>query len=234
MKKLTFLLFLISCNPFKISEKDITNIEVQTSLNDKYKIYNYTIGMGAMGDDFSVTKIFEKDEDFDLDEGFTIDGNIGEWISKDTLTINRFTPSQNNSKDTLTKISYEKYEDLVLKVKSHSTINSGKINEYIFKNLKINKNKITFYGIEKVLGSDIGTVKSFNLGNINFHKAKDSLASINIEIIYKTMNFTYYNNDGSIAEDQPEIGVKSLKFIPKRKILYSKLKNVKGVFHTLK
>ena len=234
MKKLTFLLFLISCNPFKISEKDITNIEVQTSLNDKYKIYNYTIGMGAMGDDFSVTKIFEKDEDFDLDEGFIIDGYIGEWISKDTLIINRFIPSQNNSKDTLTKISYEKFKDLVLKIKSHSTKNSGIINEYIFENLKINKNKITFYGIETVSGSDIGSVKSFNLGNINFYKAKDSLASINIDIIYKTMNFTYYNNDKSIAKDQPEIGIKSLKFTPKRKILYSKLKNVKGVFHTLK
>ena len=65
----------------KITEKDITDLEIQTSPNGNYKIYNYTIGMGAMGDDFTITKIFEKDEEFDINKGFNI------WNSSNAVKI---------------------------------------------------------------------------------------------------------------------------------------------------
>ena len=64
-----------------------------------------------------LTKIFEKDEKFDINKGFRIEGNIDEWISNDTLTINRFDNKVTQPKDTLTKISYEKFGNLVLKIK---------------------------------------------------------------------------------------------------------------------
>ena len=48
------------------------------------------------------------------------------------------------------------------------------------------------------------------------------------------MNFKYYNGDGSFSENLPEIGIKELRFIPKKKISILKLKEVKGIFHPLK
>ena len=234
MKKLILFLLLTSCNPFEITEKDITDLQVQISPNGEYKIYKYTIGMGAMGDDIQLTKIFEKDEEFDINEGFNINGDIEKWTSNDTLTINRFKNEASQPKDTLTKISFEKFGNLVLKIQNHSSINSGIINEYKFENFKIDNNKITFYGIQKILGEDIGSIKSINLGNINYFHNKDSLVSINTSVIYKTMNFKYYNGDGSFSENLPEIGIKELRFIPKKKISILKLKEVKGIFHPLK
>ena len=234
MKKIISLLFLISCNPFEITEKDITDLEIQTSPNGNYKIYNYTIGMGAMGDDFTITKIFEKDEKFDINKGFRIEGNIDEWISNDTLTINRFDNKVTQPKDTLTKISYEKFGNLVLKIKNHGAVNSSKINEYNFEDFKIDNKKITFYGIQRVIGDDIGNIKSFKLGNINYFYNKDSLVSINTSVIYKTMNFIYHNDNGTFSENLPEIGIKNIRFIPKKKISILKLKKTKGIFHSLK
>ena len=104
MKKLILFLLLTSCNPFEITEKDITDLQVQISPNGEYKIYKYTTGMGAIGDDIQLTKIFEKDEEFDINEGFNINGDIEKWTSNDTLTINRFKNEASQPKDTLTKI----------------------------------------------------------------------------------------------------------------------------------
>lgn len=226
---------MISCNnPFEVTEKDIISKEIQISPDSKYAIYNYCIGMGAMGDDICKTKIFEKNQEFNLEDGYDINGQIGEWISNDTLSVYRFDNNLSQPKDTLTKISYEKFKDLTLKIKKHGAINSSILNDYKFKDFKIVNNKIIFNEIEHEFDSDLNKTVQYNLGNITFVEENDSLKSINIYTVTKSMNFTYHNSDGTFTDNLPEIGAKIIRFIPKNKLLIKNIKNTKGVFHTLK
>lgn len=214
-------------------EKEYYSFKKQISLDDKYEIISYCrYGYFAFSSDIWGTIIIKKGETFSEKNGYKINGHIKSW-KNDTLQINRFDNSLNQPKDTIAKISYEKFENLTLKIFSYGTINASGKKEYKFDDYKVDKNQICFKNIQRILGEPIDKNKCFDLGNVEIINTKDSLTAIVIEDLRKSMDFKYTNSDGSITENLPEINIVDLYFIPSKKMSSLKTDNLKGIFYNI-
>ena len=236
MKIIPFIFFfflLIGCKDKVLSEIKKENeyylFKKQISPNEKFEIFKYCRnGTFAFSGDICGTLIKEKGESFSEKNNYKIEGNINSW-KNDTLSINRFDSSQNQPRDTIGKISYEKFKDLTLKIYTFGPINSSGIKKYGFDNFKINKKQLCFENIKSIMGEPLKD-SCFELGNIEVINSTNGLKEIIIERISKSMDFKYRNSDGTTTENLPEIKVLDLHFIPAKEIKMIKTEQLKGVF----
>jgi len=225
MKNITLLiiiLFLVSCKDKSLSEikkeNNYSTFKKQTSPNGKYEIYSFCqLGTFAFSSDFCGTTIIEKGEPFSENKGYKINGRINSWRN-DTLIINRFDNTLNQPKDTITRISFEKYKDLNLKIFNYGAMNSSGMKKYSFNDLNLNEKGICLKNIERIMGEDIGEYKCFAFGSFEIINSKDSLKEIIVETINKSMNFTFTNPDGTYSRNLPEISILNLHFKPTKKM----------------
>lgn len=149
MKHMTIIFILLICgckptsnnNNFKNSDSSYT--KRQLALNNKNYIYNYRD-----------TLILYKDINESVKNRIILngdlgqDGNIGEWINDDTLTI--YVTSINDNlqpKDTFpVSITYQKNYDIVLKRIKYQ-VNAYTSDHYYFDSLSTNSKSITFYNL---------------------------------------------------------------------------------------
>lgn len=228
----TFL--LITCKEKSLHEIKEENqyykFQKQTSPNDKYEIYSYCkFGTFAFSSDICGTILIKKGEIFSENKGYKLNGHINSW-KNDTLIINRFDNSLNQPKDTIRKVSYEKYDDLNIKIFNYGSINSSGMKEYRFNNFKLNNNAICLENIERILGEDLGKSKCFPLGSFEIINTKDSLKEVIVYHTETSMDFTYHNPDGTFTKNLPEIETLELHFIPSKKTKPINTEKSKGIF----
>ncbi|WP_129536335.1 hypothetical protein [Chryseobacterium sp. 3008163] len=121
---------------------------MQISPNGKYEIYSFCqSGTFAFNNDICGTIVLEKGKPFSENKGYKINGDIKSW-KDDTLLINRFDHSLDQPKDTITRISFEKFKDLNLKIYNYGAINSGGMKEYSFEYFNLDEREICL----KILG----------------------------------------------------------------------------------
>lgn len=234
---LFIILSIISCKRKSIEEykKELCQFEVQNVKKHNYKIYKICINSDfAFTNERYKTLIFNKNEEFDLNGGFEIDGDIGEWISEDTLTIYRFVNKFEKPQDTIVRINYEKYGDLNFKVLNYGACNSGSLNEYSFEKLKIENNKIHFYNLHRILGPELENNVILNLGNFKIETDSDTITKIINEKVETNMNFTYHNKDGTYTNNLPEVKIITTYYYPKRTMKFESIKNKEKIFIDIK
>ena len=228
---------IISCKKKTIDEykKELCQFEIQNVKKYNYKIYNICINSDfAFTNERYKTLIFNKNEEFDINGGFDIDGNIGEWISEDTLTIYRFDNKSEQPKDTIVRISYEKFRDLNLKILNYGASNSWVSYEYSFDYLEIKNNKINFYNINRIGGPELEKNISLNFGNLKIETNSDTITKIINERVETNMDFTYNNQDGTYTENLPEIKKITINYYPKKTIKFKNIKNTDKIFIDVK
>ena len=231
------LLFLINCKDKSLreikEENNYYSFKKQTSPNGKYEIYNYCqSGTFAFSSDICRSIILGYEESFSKNSGYNINGRINCW-KNDTLIINRFDSSSNQPKDTITRITFEKYKDLTLKILNYGSVNSSGMKEYSFENANLNDKRICLNNIEQIMGEDIGNKKCFDIGNFDIVNTKDSLKEIVVEKVVKSMNFTMTNPDGTYTRNLPEISVLNLHFKSRHKIKPIDTKKMRGIFNDI-
>ena len=111
-----FVIFL-NCKKKTLSEikndNEYYEFSIEKSPNAEFSIYHYCRSGGfAFSNDICNTYLLKSSQNYKENNGFKIDGKIEKWISNDTLLISRFMENESITKDTLTKITYEKYENL--------------------------------------------------------------------------------------------------------------------------
>lgn len=238
--KILYLLIIfsiISCKKKTIEEykKEFCQFEIQNVKKYNYKIYNICINSDfAFTNERYKTLIFDKNEEFDVNGGFEIDGNIGEWIAEDTLTIYRFDNKSEQPKDTIIRISYEKLGGLNFKVMNYGACNSSSLNEYSFEKLKIEDNKICFYNLNRILGPELEKNLILNLGNFKIETNSDTITKIINERVETNMDFTYHNQNGTYIENLPEVKRITTYYYPKKTMKFESLKSKDKIFIDIK
>ncbi|MES2545008.1 MAG: hypothetical protein V4548_08995 [Bacteroidota bacterium] len=238
-KLLCFLLFIssISCKNKTIEEykKELCKFELENVKKYNCKIYNICINSDyAFTDEIYKTLIFTDDEEFDINGGYEVNGNIGEWISEDTLTIYRFDNKEERPKDTIIRISYEKFGNINFKIMNYGATNSGCLNEYSFENYKIKNNKIYFYNIDRILGPILESNITLNLGNLKIETNSDTITKIINERVETNMDLTYHNPDGTYTENLPQIKIITTYYYPKNTIKLAHKKVMDRIFTDIK
>ncbi|KQC32664.1 hypothetical protein AAU57_04505 [Nonlabens sp. YIK11] len=210
----------------------------QKSLNEKYAIYQYSRpGLMAFSSDITGTRLLPINKEFSEKNGIEINGRIKQWISEDTLEIYRFNNPKDfeQPKDTLKKVYYEKAYDLTLKVVENDRINAGRLQEKYFDSLKINQNKITFFGLKHKFGpKPINEIETYNLGDFKILSIKDSIQKIEHHFLEKGMDLKYHNSDGTITENLPRIEIKTVWFYPTKKLKTNDYNEKNGIFNEIK
>ena len=228
-----FVIFL-NCKKKTLSEikndNEYYEFSIEKSPNAEFSIYHYCRSGGfAFSNDICNTYLLKSSQNYKENNGFKIDGKIEKWISNDTLLISRFMENESITKDTLTKITYEKYENLNIKIKNHNQINSGVRFEYYFDQFEIKDNKITFKNVVKEFGPELSSY-TFDLGGISASKKDGKLNRFVLSKVEKSMTFKVLQSNGKYKENLAEIKIVEFNFIPKNKIEYEKISNLNQIF----
>lgn len=207
--------------------------EKQLSLDGKYRIYRHDIGYVLMSNEkFEGTRLLKENEDRNKKEGFDLRGLIGSWESNDTLQVYRFDKTLDKYKDTICRISFEKYYDLVVKVKTYHSLDSYGYEEYKFNNYKLLKDRIVINGIEKVFGKNSQNKKtvSFPLGGVEFNEKDGEIKSIMVSIVKTRYDYEREMEPSKYSkEKRASIEYTNLYFYPKKSIKIDTT-NFRGVF----
>ena len=184
----------------------------------------------AFSSDYYGLQIMRKNEPFKERRDFKLDGVIEYWASKDTLVISSNANDTTHARDTFPeKISYEKYDNIVIKhIHDHAGTGGG-IHNNTFNSLEVKDNVITFQGIN-INEKDQAKEFRYPLGAIIVHAIKDSLTKIEFIKSYKSMNFTRIDKAGRTLHNQAEIGSDTYEFTPTKKITTKSLGHV-GIFY---
>jgi hypothetical protein len=209
--------------------------EKQLSPDGKYCIYRHDIGYVLMsGKEFEGTRLLKESDDRNKNKGFDLKALIGSWESKDTLQVYRFDESLDKYKDTICRISFEKYYDLVVKVKTYHSLNSSGYEEYNFKNFKLLKDKIVIEEIEKVFYKNLIKTMSFPLGGIEFNTKNGELESIMVSVVKTKLDYEKEMEPNKYSkEKRASIEYINLYFYPKKSIKIDTT-NLKGIFLNIK
>jgi hypothetical protein len=210
----------------------------QLSLDGKYCIYRHDIGYVLMSDEkFEGTRLLKENEDRNKDKGFDLRALVGSWESKDTLQVYRFDKSLDQYKDTICRVSFEKYYDLVAKVKTYHSLDSFGYEEYKFDHYKLLEDKIVIVGTEKVFEENSQKTKNtmnFPLGGIKFNIKDGKIENIMVSCV--TPKFDYEKEmepDKYSNEKKASIEYLNLYFYPKKSIKID-TSNLRGVFLDIK
>ncbi|RZJ65094.1 MAG: hypothetical protein EOO50_15065 [Flavobacterium sp.] len=217
VQTLTAVVFMLaSCSQ---ADCEFCALDVQRIDNGKFRIYEYCLAseFAFTGESYG-TLILRKDEKFDIDSGYEVNGSLLEWISKDTLSICRFGGNTDQPRDTIAKITYEKLDDLTIKVFQYSGCNAAKVSEYSFDKITRDRNELTFHDVQNEYNAqELGTMR-FKLGNIKFDSNADTLTLVSLTRIETGMDFTYHNPDGSYDKNLPRVEVTTVKLYPRKRI----------------
>ncbi|AWI26880.1 hypothetical protein [Flavobacterium pallidum] len=230
-----FIIIIAGCGRKTIEKKDLCQFELQRVKKYNYKIYRICINSDfAFTEEIFKTLIFKNGEKFDANGGYELNGNIGEWISEDTLTIYRFDNKFEQPQDTIAKISFEKYGNLNFKIFNYGAINSSSLNEYTFESFELRNNKLHLHGIKRIAGPEMDTNIFLNLGNLKIQTKSDTITKLSYDRIETSMDFTYHNPDGSFTDNLPEIKILTTDFYPKKKTKLSSKNNLDRIFIDIK
>lgn len=224
--------------------------EKQLSLDGKYNIYRHDIGYLLMSDEkFEGTRLLEKNEDRNKNKGFDLRGLIDSWKSHDTLQVYRFDKALDKYKDTICRISFEKYYDLVVKVKTYHSLDEYGYREFNFKNLKLLKDMIVIEGIDyaltsireerlsEVFGENLpknASSRSFPLGGVKFKIKDGKIVNIMVSIVKTRFDYEKEMEPGKYSkEKRASIEYMNVYFYPKKSIKIDTT-NLRGVFLDIK
>jgi hypothetical protein len=230
MLLLLFTLMFVSCNE-ETETYDYTFLRRQLTPDKQHYLYWYEKpGTFVTSSDYYGLQIMRKDEPFKEHKGLVLDGAVDYWLGKDTLVISSNANDSIHAKDTLPiKITFEKYDNIVIKhIYDHASTGGG-INKYSFDSLKVTDNLITFFGVEPIERKGQTTFR-YPLGAISVTSIKGTITKIEFDRRYKSMDFTRIDESGKTLHNQPEIGIDSYEFKPKRKITTQSLGQV-GIFY---
>jgi hypothetical protein len=183
----------------------------------------------AFSSDYYGLQIMRTDELFKEREGLELSGAVDYWIGKDTLVISSSAMDTIHARDTLpVKITYEKYDNIIVKhIHDHAGTGGG-INKYTFDSLAVSNNLITLFGIEPKENSGRTTMR-YPLGAISVESSEGIITKVEFSKNYKTMRFTRIDESGKTLHNQPEIGSDQYVFTPTRDISTKSLGEV-GIF----
>jgi hypothetical protein len=192
--------------------------------------------MFVTNNDVTGRRLIGINERFSENAGEDVAGEIDHW-SNDTLFLHVYHQNYEHPKDTfVVKTEYQLYDGIIIKrIYEQPIVGGGYGDEVEFDSLKIENNRIKFYGAKSKFDKNNLPRHEINFpsGEVVVYSDSSFVTKIEIDKQYKDMDFSRIDNSGKRIYHQPEVEIKTYVFMPRRKLNLNSIGEI-GVFREVK